>query len=259
MRENPVKRRLAEGGIVLGTMVFEFAVGSIGRLAAAAGAEFLLLDQEHTGMSVETVRALIGAARADGIVPLVRVPDAEYQLIARVLDTGALGVMVPMVENEEEARRIAAWTTYPPRGRRGFGLIHRDEWEEGGAAATMAKVDEERLVIAQIENVSGLEDVERMAALDGIDVLWIGHFDLTASLGIPAQFDHPDYLAAVERVVSACRAHGKAAGIMVGSVADGRTYLERGFRMIAYSGDLWLYQQALADGLAQLDEVRKAL
>ena len=110
----------------------------------------------------------------------------------------------------------------------------------------------EIMLIAQIETVAGVECVEDLAAIDGIDVLWIGHFDLTNSMGTPAQFQHRRYLAAVKRVVAACRAHGKAAGIMAGSVPDAQAALKQGFRIVAYSGDLWLYQQALRDGLAEI-------
>jgi 2-dehydro-3-deoxyglucarate aldolase/4-hydroxy-2-oxoheptanedioate aldolase len=108
------------------------------------------------------------------------------------------------------------------------------------------------MLIAQIETVGGLEQAEEIAAVDGIDVLWIGHFDLTNFMGIPAQFEHPRYLAAVERVIAACKQHGKAAGIMAGSVADAQAALKSGFRIVAYSGDLWIYQTALRDGLTAI-------
>jgi len=116
----------------------------------------------------------------------------------------------------------------------------------------MRSANAEQLLIAQIETVSGVEQVDAIAGVDGIDVLWIGHFDLTTSMGIPGQFDHPDYQAAVDRVIAACARHGKAAGLMVASVADGRAALARGFRCLAYWGDLWIYKQALADGLSAL-------
>jgi 2-keto-3-deoxy-L-rhamnonate aldolase RhmA len=116
----------------------------------------------------------------------------------------------------------------------------------------MQSANREVLVIAQIETARGLERVEEIAAVGGIDVLWIGHFDLTNSMGIPAQFDHPRYLEAVDRVVTACQAQGKAAGIMAGSVEDAQQALDQGFRIVAYSGDLWLYQRALREGLATI-------
>ena len=253
MRENAVKRRLAEGGVALGTMAFEFNTTGLARLAAGAGAEFVVFDQEHTGWSVETIRMLVATSGATDMVPMARVPTTQYHLIARVLDVGARGIMVPMVESVEQANLIVQSAKYPPIGRRGaaFGVAH-DDYTGGDVGEKIRSANAEIMLIAQIETVAGVECVEDLAAIDGIDVLWIGHFDLTNSMGIPAQFKHRRYLAAVKRVVAACRAHGKAAGIMAGSVADAQAALKQGFRIVAYSGDLWLYQQALRDGLAEI-------
>ena len=258
MRENPVKRKLAEGGVALGTMVFEFATTGIARLAAAAGAEFVVFDQEHTGASLETVRTFTATARACDLVPLVRVPATEYHLLAGALDVGPMGVMVPMVQSGEQARLIVESAKYPPLGGRGVGLLYRDEWVEGSVAATMEQVNRELLLIAQVETAGGVERAEEIGAVEGIDVLWIGHYDLTASLGIPGQFDHPDYLAAVDHLLDVSRRTGKALGVMAGTVEDGLWAIERGFRAVAYGGDLWLYQEALRGGLAQLDAARNA-
>ena len=251
MKPNPVKRRLQEGGVAIGTMVFEFHTVGLPRIAAAAGAEFVLLDMEHTGWSVETIRQIIATSRPAETVPMVRVPACEYHFIARVLDMGAMGVMVPMVESEEQARRLVASAKYPPDGRRGaaFGIAH-DAYVLGTVTDTMQAANREQLLIAQIETRAGLENVERIAAVDGIDVLWIGQFDLTSSLGIPGQFDRPEFHDALDRVLAACRRHNRAAGYMAMSVAEAGAMLDRGFRCLAYSGDLWIYQQALREAVA---------
>lgn len=256
MRENPVKRRLAADGVVLGTMATELMTPALFRIAALAGAEFVLLDLEHPAWSLETVRSVIAGGLGTEVVPFVRVPDAGYHLVARTLDAGALGVMIPSCEGEAEARAVVEWAKYPPLGKRGVG-VQRYELEADGVAATLAKANAEQMVIVQIETASGLEEVERIAAVDGVDVLWIGHFDLTTSLGIPGQFDHPVFEEAVDRVVAACADAAKAAGIMVASVEDGRRFLERGFRCIAYGIDAWLYEEALRAGLRELAAVRR--
>jgi 2-dehydro-3-deoxyglucarate aldolase/4-hydroxy-2-oxoheptanedioate aldolase len=138
-------------------------------------------------------------------------------------------------------------------GRRGaaFNIAH-DDYTGGDLVEKMGSANREILLIAQIETAAGLNNVDAIAAVDGLDVLWIGQFDLTNSLGIPGQFDHPQFLGAVERVVRACQNHQLTAGYMVGDAASGRTMLERGFRILAYSGDLWLYQAALREGIAAL-------
>ncbi|MFN8593757.1 MAG: aldolase/citrate lyase family protein [Thermomicrobiales bacterium] len=253
MRTNKVKQALQGGGRSLGTMVFEFPSTGIGRIAAEAGAEFVIFDMEHTGWSTETIRGLMATSRAADLVPMARVPATEYHLIARTLDVGAMGLMVPMVESGQQAERIVASSKYPPVGRRGaaFGVAH-DDYSGGDIIAKMRSANDEIMLIAQIETARGLEHVDQIAAVEGIDCLWIGHFDLTNSLGIPGQFTHSTYLAAVDAVLEACAKHNKAPGIMCGDVATGQAQLQQGFRALAYSGDLWLYQQALRQGLDAL-------
>lgn len=253
MRINPVKRKLLAGEVSLGTFVFEFQTEGISRIAGVAGAEFVVYDLEHTGSTLETVRLLTATTQADGPVPIVRLPVVEYNWIARTLDAGAMGLMFPMVESAEQAKRIVESAKYPPLGRRGaaFGIAH-DGYDGGDIHSSMNSANEETLLIAQIETRAGLESVEQIAAVDGIDCLWIGHFDLTNSLGIPGQFDHVDFVAAVRRVLKTCADSGKIPGFMASDIANGKQLLEQGFRAIAYGGDLWLYQQALADGLCEL-------
>jgi 2-dehydro-3-deoxyglucarate aldolase/4-hydroxy-2-oxoheptanedioate aldolase len=247
MRDNPVKAKLQSGEPSWGTFVFEFNTTGIARIASEAGAEFVLFDMEHTGWSIETIRTLIATTPAS-IVPLVRVPAADYQFIARVLDMGAMGIMVPMVESVEHAERIVRAAKYPPEGRRGaaFGIAH-DDYRGGDILQTIASANREQILIAQIETVGGLECVEQIAAVEGIDVLWIGQFDLTSSMGIPGQFDSDDFKNAVERVSRACREHGKTAGFMSLCVEEAERMRSAGFNMQALGGDLWLYGQALAD------------
>jgi 2-dehydro-3-deoxyglucarate aldolase/4-hydroxy-2-oxoheptanedioate aldolase len=161
-------------------MAFEFNTPGLARLAAGAGAEFCIFDQEHTGWSIETIKLLVATSGTTDMVPMVRVPTTQYHLIARALDVGARGIMVPMVESVEQARSIVQSAKYPPVGRRGaaFGVAH-DDYAGGDVAEKIRSANDEILLIAQIETVAGVECVEEMAAVDGIDVLWIGHFDLS--------------------------------------------------------------------------------
>ena len=253
MRANTVKRTLAAGGKSIGTMVFEFNTTGIGRVAAEAGAEFVIFDMEHTGWSIETIRMLIATTRAAETVPMVRVPATQYHLLSRPLYVGAMGLMVPMVEDADQAKFIVRSAKYFPEGGRGaaFGVAH-DDYTGGDVVTKMASANNETMLIAQIETTKGVENADAIAAVEGIDCLWIGHFDLTQSLGIPAQFDNPIFQDSVDKVLAACADHGKSAGIMAGSVDVGHQWLGRGFRAVAYSGDLWILQQALADGIAAL-------
>jgi 2-keto-3-deoxy-L-rhamnonate aldolase RhmA len=250
MRTNNVKEKLARGEISIGTMVFEFSTTGIGRLAGEAGAEFIIFDMEHTGWSIETIRMLIATTRSANALPMVRVPETQYHLLSRPLDAGAMGLMIPMVESEEQARTIVRSAKYPPDGGRGaaFGIAH-DDYAGGDVAEKMRSANAEGMLLAQIETVQGVENCEAIAAVPGIDCLWVGHFDLTQSMGIPAQFDHPDFIANLKRVAAACEANGKTAGAMVSGVENAKTWIDLGYRAIAYWGDLWIYGQALKEGI----------
>jgi 2-dehydro-3-deoxyglucarate aldolase/4-hydroxy-2-oxoheptanedioate aldolase len=255
MLSNPVKLALKSGETVVGTFLFEFPSPGLPHIARAAGAEFLLIDMEHTGWTLETVRRLIAATPAPELVPLVRVPSTEYHFIARALDMGAMGIMVPMVETAEQARRIVQSAKYPPAGRRGaaFGIAH-DHYRPGPLAEKLQQANDEVLLIAQIETQQGLASVDDIAAVPGIDALWVGQTDLTCALQIPGQFEHPEFRNALERVVRAAEAHQKAAAYLLLRPDEADWFVQRGFRLLAYSGDVWIYQQALTSGLAAIRE-----
>jgi 2-dehydro-3-deoxyglucarate aldolase/4-hydroxy-2-oxoheptanedioate aldolase len=254
VRSNPLKSRLAAGGTAFGTMAFEFFTPGYPAICAAAGAAFILYDMEHSGVGFETMKQQFAFCRGAGIVPLVRVPAGDYHFVARALDIGALGVMVPMVETAEEARAIVACTRYPPAGRRGaaFNVAPHDDYAAAPVADKIAAADARTLVICLVETVAGINNVDAIAAVAGVDVVWLGHFDLTSSMGIPAQFEHPRFLAAVEALTAACRRHGKAAGFLAGDDRWAADYLAKGFRIIAYGTDVTLLQGALARGLQGL-------
>jgi 2-dehydro-3-deoxyglucarate aldolase/4-hydroxy-2-oxoheptanedioate aldolase len=246
MRDSRVKQTLQSGGVAMGVMCLEFATTGIGAISAAAGAQFAVYDMEHTGWGLETIRMLTSTAKAAQLETLVRVPTTDYHFIAHALDVGATGLVIPLVADAEQARFAVQCAMYPPRGRRGcaFAMAH-DEFRAGDLQAKMRHTNENLLVVAQIETVQGLDNVEQIAAVDGIDALWIGQFDLTTSMGIPGQFDHPRFADATKRVVDACHRHGKAATLAVmdpEALANGPS---SGFRLLVYAGDLWIYQQAL--------------
>ena len=250
---NALKARTLAGETVLGALVFEFFSPGMPQVLKAADCEFVLFDMEHSGLGFETLKLLFAACRGIGLSPMVRVPRSEYHFLARALDVGAHGVMVPMVESAEEARRIVEATHYPPQGRRGaaFGIA-QDDYRGGDVKAKVAELNERTLVIAQIESERGLAEVEAIAATPGIDVLWLGHFDLTNFLGIPGDFEHPQYLAAIDSIVAAARRHGKGLGFMAADAQWARRYRDLGFNMIAAGLDQALLQAAIRATLAPL-------
>lgn len=241
VRDNPIRQAALAGEPVAGAMVFEFFTPGIATLLQHAGCRFVFYDMEHTGMGFETLKWLYATHRGLDIEPMVRVPRGEYTYIARALDVGATGIMVPMVESAEQARRIVESAWYPPHGRRGaaFGFAH-DDYTGGDIGEKIVKLRARTLLAAQIETERGLDEVEAIAAVDGIDVLWVGHFDLSNFLGFPGRFDDPRFEAAMKRVAQAARTHGKALGFMATDAA----WIERvrawGYTMIAVGTDFGL-------------------
>lgn len=243
--EQPLKQTILSGQTVAGAMVFEFFTPGISRILANSGARFAIYDMEHTGLGFETLKWLFSTCRGLPIEPMVRVPTGEYTWIARALDIGARGVMVPMVEDRAQAERLAQACRYPGLGRRGaaFGFAQCD-YQGGDVVEKMRLYHDRTLLIAQIETEKGLQNVEEIAAVDGVDVLWVGHFDLSNFMGIPGQFDHPKFSEAMTHVAKVAKKHGKVAGFM----ATDTTWIERakgmGYTLLAAGTDTALLQQA---------------
>ncbi len=255
MRDNPVKQRLQAGGTAFGTMVFELVAPGLPAILKAAGADFALYDMEHSGISMAEMKQQFAYARGLGLVPIVRPPAKQYNLCALLLDLGAMGLMLPMVESAAEAADIVSWTRYPRKGVSGamFGGAH-DDYAPGDIAEKMRLAEERTIVLAMIETERGAANVEEIMAVPGIDGAHLGQFDLSLSLGIPGQTGHARIEAVVDRMLAACRANGKFAACMAPSVAIGRDWMARGFRMVSYSYDVGLLQAHLSEGIAALKE-----
>ena len=236
-----------------GTLVAEFATPGIGHIVAGAGADFLFLDMEHSGFSIETVKAVVRYTEAARLPMIVRVPGKDYHLMARAADIGAEGIMVPMVGTAEEAALAIRNIRYTPAGHRGVGLaLAHDNYREGPVLPKLAGLNTRMVFVALIETAAGVENIDEIAALEGLDLLWLGHFDLSCSMGIPGEFDHPHFKAAVEQIVAASKRHGKPLGRLVSDPAAGAAEIARGFDWICYSGDAWLLQAGLRAGIAEI-------
>jgi len=168
MSENAVTRAIAERGVAVGAMMFEFDTPGIMRILAAAGADFALFDLEHTGWDARSLRRVLAAGRGTGLYPISRVVRAEYELIAPALDAGSRGIMAPMVESREDAERLVAAAKSPPLGRRGFGVLQSDELVDGPGALA-ERSNRENLVIAQIESTAGIENADAIASVPGVE------------------------------------------------------------------------------------------
>lgn len=241
---------LAKPGLLLGHYVGEFVTPGIGHILRQAGAEFVFLDMEHSGNSFDTINRGLRYFEAAGVPALVRVPSDSYHHIARALDIGAEGIIVPMLGSAEQAREILAKMKYTPKGGRGLGLgLGNDRYRMAPPAEAIRAANERTRFVALIETVSGVENVDKIAALEDVDVLWVGHADLTASMGITGQYDHPDYKRALERVVKAGKKHGKRLGRLVTDIDGGIAEAGEGWDTLCYHGDAWLMQVAIRQGI----------
>ncbi len=236
--ENPVRRLLSQGQPVIGMTI---TVGSVEVAAQAAnlGFDFLWVEMEHSPVSWETFRNMALATRSLKAVPFVRVPVNELWTAKRALDAGALGVMFPFTSTPELARQAVAACKYPPTGKRGSGPgLASFRWpapEEGYHAFANRNV----MVVTIIEDQSGVDHVEEIASVPGIDVLFIGPSDLSWQLA-GGDGNDPKVKAATEKIIAAAKRHGKALGRPAGSPEDVKRYMEQGFRFFQGPSELSL-------------------
>ena len=248
---------LRGGGRAVGTMIRLTRSPAIAPLAANAGFDFIMIDFEHGTHTLETMTDIAAAAGAagTGLAVFVRVPELSRGWVSRVLDAGACGVMAPMIESADQARRIVQWAKYPPIGLRGLSSFgpntgYRDLAD---ASALMAEANRNVLTIAQIETAAGVAAAADIAAVDGIDALLVGPHDLSVSLGHPGQLMTADQDAAIARVAEAANGGGKAFGMHAGADLLAR-HRDKGLRLIMCGHDMGM----LAAGLRRVvDQVRE--
>jgi len=245
---NHALRQLRAGKLAIGLGLRQARTVDIAQILKTAGFDWMFMDCEHNSMGTDTAAQIAAASLAIGITPVVRVAGKEHWLASRMLDNGAQGIVVPHVESELEAKRIADHCRFPPLGHRSMGGGLQ---QLGFAAMPVSEaariVNEETLVVVMLESPKGIENCEAIAAVKGIDALLIGTNDLCFELGIPGQFDDPRVAEAYKRVVAACRKHGKFAGM--GGMYT-KELLERhiamGVQLILSGSDFSLLQQAAA-------------
>ena len=242
-----LKNKVISRDKLRGAMIFEFFSPGIPIILKNAGCEFIIFDMEHGGLSLEQFKVLATISNSNNISPLIRIPEVSYNYVARALDLGAAGIMTPMVNSSEEAIKIVKSSKYPPEGIRGagFGFAH-DNYNNQNPLAYIQNANDELINIIQIETKLALENVESIAEINGVDCLWVGHFDLTNFLGIPGNFTSPIYLDAIKRVVEAGKANSKSLGIMVNNNEELEMYSRMGFNMIAVGTEMNILSRSIS-------------
>ena len=173
-----------------------------------------------------------------GLCPIVRVAELQYALVARALDCGAQGILLPRVESPDVLSRAVSWTRFPPQGVRGFGLTPAHiEYERASIPQIIEHLNEHTMVVLQIETKLAVERREELLAVPGIDAVMIGPSDLSISLGVPGDFEHPKMIDAVEKIIQSCRAHGVAPGGQARGQSLAKRWIQMGMQFVGCSGE----------------------
>jgi 4-hydroxy-2-oxoheptanedioate aldolase len=232
-----LKARIHAGDTLIGSFA-DLASPLAAELLGLAGLDWVVLDLEHGESTEADLLAMLYAVETTPMTALVRVPSAERLRVGRALDLGAAGIMLPQLQSIDGVREAVTFLRYPPVGQRGVALRTRGADMGALGHGDVARVVNDRIVgIVQIEAPGTVRDVDAIAALDEVDVVFVGPADLSHNLGVPGQFDHPTYLGAIDAVVKACNAHGKAAGILIYDAAALPRHVDLGFRFIGLGSE----------------------
>jgi len=249
-----LRQRLRAGETVIGSWV-NSGSSMIAELMAACGFDFLCVDVEHSAVDLPQTQQLFQAIRSGhpDCAAMVRLHGVDYALVKRYLDAGASGVVAPLVRTRDEAMMLVQATKYPPQGLRGVGFCRANAYGLR-LADECARANDEILLAVQIEHIEAVRNIDAILSVPGIDAAFIGPYDLTASMGITAHFDHPDYLAALDAILNACQSHNVAPGIHIvpPDPVQAKARIGEGYRFLAYSLDITMVAAACNEGLAAL-------
>jgi 4-hydroxy-2-oxoheptanedioate aldolase len=234
---HPTFRQRVLGGETLFGLFLDLSSPASAELCGRAGYDWLLVDLEHGSGTEADLPAMLMAIESTGAAAMVRTQSGERIRIGRALDQGATGIMIPRMQSADEVRETVTYLRYPPAGMRGVALRTRGAGLGTVAHDAVGSINERILGIVQIESEGAVREADAIAATDGVDVLFVGPADLSHSLGVPGQFGHETYVAAIETVLEACRAHGKSPGILLYDLPSITRYVEWGFRFVGIGAD----------------------
>jgi len=246
MHENHVKKALKEGKLQLGCSFAQLRSPAVATILGKAGLNWCYLDAEHGPFDFQTLQDICRASIAAGMAPIIRIADIQYNLVARSLDCGAMGVLLPRIESPEVLERAVSWAFFPPKGIRGFGFTqHNVDYEPVTLPQIIQHTNDNTMVVFQIETQAGLDRRDELTSVPGVDAVMVGPADLSISLGIPGQFEHPKLIEAIDKIIESCKKHGVAPGMHMRFLHLAKFWRDRGMRFLSTGGDaLWLYDKA---------------
>lgn len=233
-----LKGRLSKKELTIGSWI-TMGHNEVAEIMAMAGFDWLVVDMEHSAVTLSVAQSLIQVIGLCGVPPLVRVGENDPNLIKRVMDAGAEGVVVPMVNSKDDAERAVSSVYYPPRGSRGVGLTRAQSYGadfEGYRKTSGA----ESVVIVQVEHIKAVENLEDILKTDGVDGFIVGPYDLSGSLGVPGEFDHPDVVGALDRIKEVSRSMDALSGFhsVSSDPKEAVKKIKEGYKFVGYSLDI---------------------
>lgn len=253
MRTNHTLKKLKEGHPVFGCAIQQYRSAEISRTLAAAGFDYVFIDGEHGGFGLETIQDMINSAVQSGITPIVRVADLQYSLVARCLDLGAQGIILPRVEASDMLAQAISWARFPPLGRRGMGVMAPQlDYEKRSVAEIIEHLNSNTIVVSQFETRLAMERADDLLSVKGVDVAMVGPTDLSVSLGVPGEFDHPRLVESITHFIDKCRKHRVTPGIHCRDITQARKWLERGMQFVGAGGAHGLLLQKATEVVREL-------
>ena len=239
--KNLLREKMLRGEKTVGTFLFTNSASAVECLGLA-GLDYVIIDGEHSAISAQDVLEFSRTAKLYGITPLARVTDLNRSSILRFLDAGAMGLIIPCINSFEEVQAVVEWGKYAPLGKRGVSAsAGTDFWMTDFATQGFEHCFEvsnrETMLIPQCETVGCLENIEKIVALDGIDGIFVGPYDLSTSMGIPGQFHLKEFRDALKHILKVCAEAGKPTIMYAGSREAAQDYFELGFSSVTYSAD----------------------
>jgi len=246
--KNIAKEKILNHQLCLGVGLRQSRTVDIGKVMATCGYDWLFIDMEHNSMDIDIASQISVAAQDAGITPIVRVPDFAHHHATRVLDCGAMGVVFPHVENAVIAKKLVSYCLYPPKGHRSMtGVLPQLDFKQQAIADVASTINDNMLIVIMLESPEAINNVDSIAAVDGVDVILIGTNDLCMEMGIPGDYSNPKVKDAYSKVIEACKKYKKTPGI--GGVYNEELmseYIRMGMKFILSGSDLsFMMQSAL--------------
>ena len=253
MVDSTIRDMTKHSRLKVGTFMVEFNTPGIGHILKASGCELVMVDMEHSGFSIGDIKKILRYMEAADMPVVLRPPSKEYHHAARALDMGAGAIMFPMVGSPQEVQQLLDYIKYPPLGKRGVALqIMHDRFTGGPVMKKLRDANRNTAFCAPIETLEGVENADAIASMKDVDLMWIGHFDLSADMGIAGKFDHPDFEAAIDKIIKACKKHNKSLGRLVPDASVGATLFKQDFYFLLHSSDVWMLQTTMQAGVTEL-------